>query len=318
MIRPTSELLVALVIAGCASSEPGAASDGGAAPLDAGDRADVAGGPDRLDADCELPSFEAPIPVTVEGWSEDVMEPFITSDGTVLLFNNSNAPDVNTDLHWARRRSETSFDYQGPVSGVATPALEGVPSMDDAGNLYFVSTRSYEENASTIYRGRFEAGVVTNVRLVPNISREQPPIVNFDVEVSRDGRSLLFVDGRFDPAAGFWSSAELVLAVDRGSGFERVPDDGLDAIDSEDLEYAPALSPDEQTLYFTRVPADRSSPPQIWVTVRAQPGAAFCPPAPVPGLGDFVEAVTVMPDDDGILFHRQTTSGFRLFLSRPR
>lgn len=65
--------------------------------------------------------------------------------------------------------------------------LEGVPSMDRDGWLYFISTRSYRESLSTVYRARFTNGSVTDVRIVEGVSRRQMGQVSFDAEISADG-----------------------------------------------------------------------------------------------------------------------------------
>jgi hypothetical protein len=58
------------------------------------------------------------------------MEPSISRDGQYLFFNNSNDPSVNTNLHWAERIDDLTFQYRGEIAGVNTTSLEGVASMD--------------------------------------------------------------------------------------------------------------------------------------------------------------------------------------------
>src|SRR5262249_14243166 len=114
----------------------------------------------------EYTAFGSPERITIRGYSDHAMEPFITRDGRYLFFNNSNDPSVNTNLHYAERINDLAFEYKGEVAGVNTQALEGVPTMDKNGVFYFVSTRSYMETLSTIYRGRFSGGAVTGVKIV--------------------------------------------------------------------------------------------------------------------------------------------------------
>jgi hypothetical protein len=90
-------------------------------------------------------SFSNAERVSILGYADDAMEPFITRDGKYLFFNNLNEPRVNTNLHWAERIDDLKFRYKGEIAGVNTSALEGVPSMDRQGDFYFVSTRSYNE-----------------------------------------------------------------------------------------------------------------------------------------------------------------------------
>ena len=101
-------------------------------------------------------AFSSPQRVTINGYSQDAEEPFISRDGNYLFFDNSNNPKVNpnTDIFWATRIDELTFQYQGPIAGVdTTTSLEGVPSMDLNNVFYFVSPRNYPQTLSTIYSG---------------------------------------------------------------------------------------------------------------------------------------------------------------------
>jgi hypothetical protein len=101
--------------------------------------------------------FGGPRAVEIVGYHDHAMEPFVSRDGRYLLFNNRNDPSENTDLHWAERIDDLTFRYRGPIDGVNTAALEGVPSLDREGNLYFISPRSYQDTLSTVYRAKFKA-----------------------------------------------------------------------------------------------------------------------------------------------------------------
>src|ERR1700704_4977085 len=79
------------------------------------------------------PEFGEPIKVTVNGYSGNLMEPFLSRDGTILLFNNLNGLPENTNLHWATKINDTTFLYKGEISGVNTTFLEGVPTLDSTG-----------------------------------------------------------------------------------------------------------------------------------------------------------------------------------------
>ena len=96
--------------------------------------------------------YTSPVKVQMIGYSGNIMEPFISRDGHFLLFNNLNAAPENTNLHWATRLNDSTFQYNGEISGVNTADLDAVPSLDMNGILYFVSTRSYTSSLSTIYQ----------------------------------------------------------------------------------------------------------------------------------------------------------------------
>lgn len=178
--------------------------------------------------------------VTLRGYDGHATEPFVTRDGRYLLFNNLNDPSVDTNLHFAERIDDLTFQYKGELKGVNTPALEGVPMMDRRNTVYFVSPRSYDRTYSTIYRGTFSHGEVSGIELVPGVSRQERGIVNFDVEVSPDGNTLYFVDARFGRSGP--ESADIVIAQRSGEGFQ------LTAL--EGFVEAPTLSPDERSLYY--------------------------------------------------------------------
>ena len=82
-------------------------------------------------AAAEYRAFGAPQRVTIRGYDGDAMEPFITKDGRYLLFNNRNDPRTNTNLHFAARVDDLTFQYRGEIGGVNTPVLEGVPSLEE-------------------------------------------------------------------------------------------------------------------------------------------------------------------------------------------
>jgi hypothetical protein len=254
--------------------------------------------------------------VTIAGYSGVAMEPFVSRDGRYLLFNNANDPAANTDLHYARRGGDDlHWIYAGPVAGVNTPALEATPSMDRSGRLYFVSTRSYAQTSCTIHSARFDAGSASDVQLVDSICRHEPGIVNFDVDVDASGTVLTFVDSRFG-SNGQPRTASLVMATWNGTRFVRNADSAsvLAAVNEGVLQYAPTLSADHLTHWFTRVASvTGSGAPQIWRARRRSPSAPYEAPVRLKGLGDFIEATALGADEKLLYFHRRVGTGFRIF-----
>jgi hypothetical protein len=244
------------------------------------------------------------------------MEPFVSRDGRFLLFNNSNDPSVDTDLLYARRGDDAlHWVYAGPVAGVNTTALEGTPTMDRDNRLFFVSTRSYAKTACTIHSAQFDAGTASKVELVDSICRHEPGVVNFDVDVDASGAVLTFVDSHFG-RNGQPQDAVLVLADRDGARFVRDADSAaiLAAVNGAGLQYAPCLSADHLTLWFTRVASVTGGhSPQIWRARRSLGTAPFEPPVRLEGLGDFVEAPALSPDEKLLYFHRRVGNGFRVF-----
>src|SRR6267378_5879458 len=135
--------------------------------------------------------FTNPERVTIKDYTRDAMEPFISLAGNYLFFNDSNnpPPGTSTKLYYATRIDDVTFQYVGEIAGVNATGLNAVASMDSRGKFYFISTRSYMQTFSTVYRADFSAGSVANVELVPGISRHKLGWVNFDAGISPDGNT---------------------------------------------------------------------------------------------------------------------------------
>jgi hypothetical protein len=251
--------------------------------------------------------FAKPEAVVILGYDDHAMEPFITRDGRYLLFNNSNEIPAETDLHIAERIDDRTFQYLGRLEGANSPDLDGVPAMDSAGNIYFVTLRSYARDLTTIYRGRLEKGVVTDVVPLTTLTRGIPGQLNFDVDVSSDGSVMYFVDGLFSggpvPVA-----ADLAVAIRGADGiFRRVTGDGLDAVNTSALEYAAAISNDGLELFFTRIV---NGTPGIYRAIRATPSAPWGTAKRVDAITGFVEAPALSPSGNALYYHARRGDRF--------
>jgi hypothetical protein len=259
-----------------------------------------------VDSNPEI-EFWQPVKVAMLGYNGNIMEPFISRDGTSLLFNNLNAAPENTNLHWATKINDSTFQYNSEIAGVNTTDLEGVPTMDNAGNLYFVSTRNYTTTLSTLYQCHFSNGIGTNVQLANGVSKLQAGWVNFDVEVSANGKSLYFVDAQFDQT-GNPATADLVTATRNGSAFQRSPNSNeiMKNINTNALEYAACISENLLELYFTRlvVPFTATSSPEIFVSTRKNINEPFGSPSKIQSITGFVEAATIAPDQKTLYYHK--------------
>lgn len=269
--------------------------------------------PPPAEAPAQSPSdaFQNPQPVTIQGYNDDAMEPFLSRDGKFLFFNNLNESNVNTNLHWAERIDDLHFKYRGELKGVNTVALEGVPSMDREGNFYFVSNRSYDQTASTLYRGKFANGVISSVELVPGVSLAKPGIVNFDAEISADGNTLYFVESEFS-MFGQPKSACILFAHRKGNTFVRDPASAaiMAAIDTDALNYAPATSASEREIFFTRVGPQG---PAIYMSERSDKTKPFEAPVHLAAITGFAEAPTLSPDENSLYFHKKENGHFVLY-----
>ncbi len=262
----------------------------------------------------ETHDFTAAGCVEIEGYDGDAMEPFIVPKTGDLLFNNRNSPPELTDLHWARRIDDTHFRYVGPIEGANSTALDAVASVDESGDFFFVSTRSYEETLSSIFMGQWSNGVVTHVEVVRGIASEQHGLVDFDAEISRDGDSLFYVEGRFS-GSEVPDSADIELAHRMGERFVRdtFSDVLLGSVNTPALEYAPAISVDRRELFFTRLdPHARTI--AIYRVKRVGTGQPFGPAERVAAADGFVEAPALSPDGSILYFHRLVEGQFQICL----
>ncbi len=260
--------------------------------------------------------FGSPQRVTVQGYDGQIMEPFLSRDGNTLFFNNLNNPSVDTNLHWSTRLSNTEFEYQGELQGVATESLEGVPTMDQNNTMFYVYTGDYFETLQSIYTGNYSEGSLTDISVVENLSLNVPGWINFDVEVSNDGQSLYFVDGRYDENGGPYE-ANFSIARKNGNEFQRDPGSTmlLANINTDDLEYAAAISKNELELYFTRIIGAISvnSEAHIYIATRAATNLPFSEPQEITEITGFVEGPTFSADDNGIYYHKKENGVFVLY-----
>jgi hypothetical protein len=261
--------------------------------------------------------FGQPVKVAMIGYSGNIMEPFISRDGSTLLFNNLNSAPENTNLHWATRINDTTFQYNGEIAGINTADLEGVPTLDSVGNLFFVSTRNYATTLSTLYQCYFSNGTATNVQIINGVSKLQAGWVNFDIEVSGDGQHLYFVDAQFDQT-GNPSKADLIIANKNGSGFQRLPNSSeiMKNINADALEYAACISANQLELYFTRIelPITTATLPEILVSTRNKINEPFGIPAKIQTITGFAEATTIARDQKTLYFHKKENNKFVLYM----
>lgn len=273
----------------------------------------------RSDKSVVTPNFEFGEPVKIEiiGYSGNAMEPFISRDGNILLFNNLNSLPENTNLHWATKINDNTFQYKGEIAGVNTTELEGVPTMDNLGNLYFVSLRSYTNTLSTIYDGKFSNGIATNVQLTSGISKLQLGWLNFDIEVSIDGQTIYFADAQFD-GSSLPKTADLVIAKKGTSGFQRLTNSNeiLRNINSNALEYAACISENQLELYFTRlaIPVTPNTLPEILVSTRQNANEPFSNPSKIQSITGLVEAPTIAPDQKTLYYHKKDNNLYVLYM----
>jgi hypothetical protein len=269
--------------------------------------------------------FSAPEPVEITGYVGHAMEPFLSRDGRWLFFNSRNQPGDETDLHLAERVSRARFDYLGPLDGANSAALDGVPSLDEAGGFYFVSPRAYDETRNTLWRGVFDDGAVTDIAPLPgSVSRDQPLWLNMDAEISADGERLYFTENRWRLFGGGVIRSNIFVAqknAEDGFAVDPRSEEIFANVNTRLMEFAPATSEDELTLYFTRVDRDalrqgREDGFGLYVSTRSRRGDAFSTPSRIEAIQGYVEGPTISPDGCDLYFHKRVDDRFVIRLAR--
>jgi WD40-like Beta Propeller Repeat len=291
----------------------------GACTVLAGDSASIARAPD---AKPTFGVFTNPQPVTIEGYSQDAMEPFISPDGNYLFFNNSNSAPV-TNLYYATAVDQTglTFQFQGEIGGVNSMGpLNAVPSMDMNDTFYFVSTRSYAQTLSTIYSGSFSNGSISSVAIVPGISKEKGGDVNFDGCISPEGTTLYFDDGVYT-ATGQLLSASIAIAQREGAQFARLKGSAkiMKQINKDGWNYAPDISKSGLEFFFTRFDGAKSGAlPTIYTATRANTSEPFGKPRKIEAITGFAEAPALSPDEKSLYYHENVNGTFVIYrVTRP-
>jgi hypothetical protein len=207
-----------------------------------------------------------------DGWSEPELapfsapehpelEPFVTADGTWLYFISKRpAPTGATpekfDL-WRVPRVENGWGEAEPLpEPVNTEHDEFYPTLTTDGDLYFTSDRPGGFGGEDIWWAEWtDDGWAEPQNLGEAVNSPGP---EFNSLIAPDGSWLIFGSVR----AGDIGGGDMHIAF-------RAPDGGFlpavnmgAPINSESLDYCPALSPDGEILFFTsnRVPAGEPSP----------------------------------------------------------
>jgi len=255
-------------------------------------------------------AFSNPQLVTINGYSGDAMEPFISRDGAYLFFNNAGGP-TDKDLFYATFVNDATFQYQGTIAAINTTAVDGVPTMDNTDTFYYVSTASYSPPTTydTLHAGIWTGSTVTGSAPLAGLAIATPGIIYFDIEVSPDNSTLYLSKGDFTGGGGAPSAADIVIVVNSGGVFTLDPNSaGIMAnVNSGKLEYAPAISANGLELFFTRLDLSTTDA-RIFRAVRSSKSSVFGVPQLVSAITGFVEGPAFSPDEKSLYYHRLNTS----------
>ena len=256
--------------------------------------------------------------VSIQGYKDHIMEPFITRDGTFLFFNNSSRNGNNMNIHYCRRLDDIKFEYIGELAGVNTGELEGVPTMDAYGNFFFTTMRSYLQDFHSIYGGKFSDNRIQNAsRIDEHLTLNTLGWIIFDSEISHDGQFLYYALGRF-AGENYPREANIFLASKTNHGFRRMPESNsiLVAVNSDLLEYAPAISTSGLELFFTRADLTSEVPDvTIWHTSRNSLNASFESPSKIEAItGMLTEGPSISNDGTNLYYHKWDGNQFKLYM----
>lgn len=253
-------------------------------------------------------AFSNPQQIIINGYTGDAMEPFISRDGATLFFNDTLN---NKDLYYATFDTGTTVQFPVPISAINSPAVDGVPTIDINDIFYYVSAKNYDPANSkydTLYSGTWTGSTVTGSAPLSSLALT-PPLLFFDIEVSRDGSTLYLSVGAFPPGSTFPSAADIHIAVASDGGFTLVPNSAsiMANVNSDKLEYAPAISASGLELFFTRLDLGTGQA-GIYRSVRAHAGSGFGAPQLVSAITGFVEGPALSPDERSLYYHRLNTN----------
>ena len=226
------------------------------------------------------------------------------------------------NLYYATRIDDVTFVFQGPITGAngGVGTLTAVPSMDMNNTFYFVSNRSYIQTLSTIYWGIFSDGALSNVAIVPGVSKMKLGDVNIDQCISPDGTTLYFDDAVItnNPVP---EKASIGIATRNGDHFVRLKNSAqiMHKINNSDLNYAPDISKSQLEFFFTRLNATVPNPtPAIYTATRWKTSEPFGKPKKIEAISGFAEAPALSPDEKSLYFHLLVGSTFQIYrLTRP-
>jgi len=198
--------------------------------------------------------------VTIQGYDGLTEDPYITSDEKYLLFDSAGSSEGPISIFCAKKIDYKTFAYVGELQGIGTDG-GAAPAIDNAGNLYFLTGRSYMQDFASIWRGTFDDCAISDLASVAGISKQQTQWFNMGAVPDRGGNYLVFSDnGPRDPMVPNLPEgvSHIVIAKRNADDtYTRLADsDELMANvntvrDITDFTYDAALASDDLEIFFT-------------------------------------------------------------------
>ena len=261
-------------------------------------------------------AFVNPQPVSIVGYDDSAMEPFLSKDEQYLFFNNSNDPSVDTNLHYAVRVDDTTFTYVGELGGVnnldeGAPTLEAGPTMDEFDQFYFTTDHAYAQYGVTTFVGTHASGTVADPAPVFGLAPGVTGWVTMDTGISRDGTTMYYANAELpsptDPVGTPIKQAILNVAekIDPTNFTKLSNSDALLAkINNAGLNYAAEISEDALELFFTRSGAPFNEYPRMYIARRTSATGPFSTVQRIVVADGFVEGPTLSADGKRLYYHK--------------
>jgi hypothetical protein len=275
--------------------------------------------------------YENPVIVTLEGYSDHAMEPFLSLDGNTLFFNDLNSGPI-TKLHYATKQTTTLFTYEGILEGVNPMdemQLDAVPDLDFQGNFYWTSTRDYPQAMDNMHYGVYADGTITDIgRLQGDFYVNEPGWLLMDHGISYDGQMLYFNNANFggQNCAGPCETRLGIAKKVNDSTFLKIAqsDEILQNINDQNYKYyAPSITKDDLELYYTRYTAgtlNENSISEICVATRDSPTGIFSEPSVLfsDTLFDKIVEAPTLTIDKQLMYYHKKIDGIHKILMRER
>ncbi|MEM7352696.1 MAG: hypothetical protein AAF657_17990 [Acidobacteriota bacterium] len=192
--------------------------------------------------------WSPPEPVSFAGQYRDI-DAFVSPDGNKMFFQSDRPVEGSEPKDWDIWVSEKTDAGWGEPRNLGAPVntsgVETYPVVVGDGSLYFSSDRDGGHGEGDVYRSRFVDGEYLEPE---NLG---PPINTAEF----DSNAFVAVDESYlilssSSLPGHLGSGDLYLSRRLDSGWSEL--EHLPQVNSAAREFAPSVSPDGTTLFFTR------------------------------------------------------------------
>lgn len=181
-------------------------------------------------------------------------DPLLSPDGSQLFFMSDRPvegtePREDFDI-WVSEKTDTGWGAPRNVGApINTAGTEGFPSVTTEGVLYFFATLEDSYGKADIYRSRWVDGAYTEPENVgPPLNTEAWDGHGY---ITPDETVLVFYSNKPDGLGG----GDLYVSYNRNGTWSE-PENLGPAVNTEDHEITPYISPDGAYLFFSRIDGD--------------------------------------------------------------